>query len=155
VKKVYLLASGQYSDYGVHAAFPTKKLAKAAVKVSKVHGRYMDDARVETLHLYDAIPEPVTDLRLSVVIWDDGATEKDIESYETDLPWALVYGPPPSRPSVTYTRAPIHRNMGGRLGVRGGDLQAVRQAFSDAKAQVLHSLATTGTPGRPVNQYGW
>jgi hypothetical protein len=60
-KKVYLAASGEYSDYRILAAFTTKELAQAFVDestdVSLTHRAYL--AEVEEYELFDRVPRKV------------------------------------------------------------------------------------------------
>ncbi len=136
--KAYAVVSGSYSDYTVHAIF-TNRLA--ALEAAVQHGQ--DDtysaADVEDIVLYEDVPEKETIYRMIQTIWDDGRVQDDLrQDSDTRLPWNTWYDAPrDGRPKVRYVRAPMHKDKGGRLEVFGRDEQAVKQAFSDRKAQIL------------------
>jgi hypothetical protein len=131
--KVWAVSQGSYSDYSVKALFPTKKLAEAA-RVAHAAEEEWDEGRVEWFYLYDEVPEPVTAYYMTETLWDNGDTSDMYERAETRLPWNHWNAPPANgRPQVWFVRAPVHENKGGRLDVKGYDLQAVRQAFGDRK----------------------
>jgi hypothetical protein len=136
-RKLWALTAGSYSDYQVHALFPTKKLAEAGVEAhNKDKEAWIEGAQVETLYLYDEVPEPTTSWKYQAELWDDGLTTNEYLDSTTALPWNHLRGEAPKRPKVRYVRAPIYNNKGGRLEVYGSDEQAVKQAFSDNKARI-------------------
>jgi hypothetical protein len=51
--KVYLVASGEYSDYSIEAVSLDRKVAKAIVDRINAAEHYGSDARIETRELYD------------------------------------------------------------------------------------------------------
>jgi hypothetical protein len=140
--KIYAVTTGSYSDYRVKALFTSKKLAKAAAEATAADTEsWYGDASVETFHIYDEVPEKATAWYYQANLWDDGTVTEERLTSDTALPWNLLWGEAPARPSVRFVRAPIHKNKGGRLEVRGSDEQAVKQAFSDNKARILAEKA--------------
>ena len=62
MSKVYVVTSGEYSDYGINAVFSTEELANAAVDVVNKDRKY-DHARVEVYEL-DAVDFTVPGMTL-------------------------------------------------------------------------------------------
>jgi len=144
MKKVHAVSSGTYSDYRVHALFHSESDAeKARAQLAGSEDFYGGSARVESFHLFDegepVVPVPWRMVRVN--IWDDGTTGDVDEANEMKWPWEFEAG---RRVDVRWVRAPVHQGKGGRLEVYGTDLQAIGQSFSDNRAQVLASVATTG-----------
>lgn len=137
---LYALSQGAYSDYHVLALFTSKKLAEQALEAHKADEEWSRDARIEEFDLFDELPEPVTEHYYQVEIWDDGRVTNENIRQATHLPWNHLDGTPKPRPHVRWVRAPMYRDQGGRLEVRGSDEQAVKQAFSDNKARILAEI---------------
>lgn len=137
-RKVWAITTGAYSDYSVRALFSSKRAAKQAAEANnKDEDGWHRDTEIEVFYLYDEVPVKVTEFFYQVEIWDDGRVTNERNHATTCLPWNHLWGLPKARPDVRYVRAPMYRDKGGRLEVRGTDEQAVKQAFSDNKARLL------------------
>ncbi len=56
-KKIYIVTSGEYSDYGIDAVFSSKELAKKYIKFkSRVSSAYYDCAHIEE-YILDELPK--------------------------------------------------------------------------------------------------
>lgn len=135
---IWVVSRGEYSDYSVLCACPTKKDAeKLAQRIRQPEPNsfsYDRDARVEELPMLTGAAEPKEVLHLTETVWDDGTTEKHIERTRLEWPWTTSGTP---RVAWRWVRAPMHNGRGGRLEVHGVDHRAVRRTFSDRRAQLL------------------
>jgi hypothetical protein len=96
-RKVYLVTSGNYSDYGVDAVFSTREMAEAAVAIANARRRAaaeIQDSKLWPDDLYD-IEEKLLDVwptseggAFEVWITDGGAVTYAAwtHSYEPDMP---------------------------------------------------------------------
>jgi len=132
---IWVVSSGSYSDYRVHAVFADELAAKRAVGMERKP--YGESYVVETLPFFATgeFAEMVTEYRHNIVLWDDGRSDQEHVSEETGPEFDLTYGPPPARPQVRYVRAPIYGNKGGRIEVRGADRAAVDKTLTDKVAE--------------------
>jgi len=135
---MWVIASGSYSDYRVHAVCDSKKTAKTiAARANADRDGYHDDYVIEELvYVDDPQISKVETLRLSVNIWDDGTETEDRESYSVEWPFDTLYGL--SDCTWRWVRAPMHKNKGGRLEVSGTDHERVRKVFGERRA-LIHS----------------
>jgi hypothetical protein len=131
-KGIWLLASGSYSDYRIHAAFAAKDMAEAVQTASVAHEAY----DIEYREIFDSMPER----RMLYVMRVQRGTGADWGAVEEwtilTWPWSDEY-PTTDRPKVKLT--PLRKSAGltgyQMLLATGRNQQAVRQAFSDRLAQ--------------------
>jgi hypothetical protein len=147
--KVWTIASGEYSDYRVHCACPSKEdadLLASRLNATRNSG-YYDDFVVEELPVCDRDTQQVTVLYLTTTLWDNG-TESD-SGERLNTVWPFDYDES-ARLAVTWrwVRAPMHHHTGGRLDVSGTDHERVRKVFSDRRAELLSDLALRKVPER-------
>lgn len=132
---VYGVTSGSYSDYRVLCICPTKQDAEAvAAKIRGQEGHY-NDANVEAFYEANALTVPTFVLSISCNVWDDGTVTPIMERTDVCYPWDYNYRIVPV--SWRWVRAPMHKNIGGRLEVSGTNATKVRRVYSDRKAQLL------------------
>lgn len=131
-RTVWGLTAGNYSDYRVLALFTTRE---AAVTAEEAHnadvGQWGEQGAIAEFDLYDELPEKDTVWRIEERIAEDGTTSGYSETSEARLPWNHGYFMPTRVQSEYYDHI-----RPARLRVWGTDQQAVRQAFSDRKAQI-------------------
>lgn len=149
--KVWLVTTGEYSDYNVKCACSTKKTAETvAAKMRGVSDSWDSDAKVQECSLVTADVEQVAVLSLQENLWDGGASSDMRRS--TRLEWPFDPLTWPCLPVAwRWVRAPMHKNLGGRLEVWGTDHKRVEKTFSDRRAQVKADDAfrlTTEAKGR-------
>lgn len=135
---VWLIESGSYSDYRVHAACPDKKTAERIAEELNNSGRdaYSDSFSVSVVPLVTEV-RMVTTYRIECDVWDNGTTGAPRETSRTEWEGDLLY-PEHARPlGKRWVRAPIHRGRGGRLEVFGTDQERVRRVFSDTRARLI------------------
>lgn len=116
MKTVFLLTSGEYSDYTVHMAFPTRELADQACEVANSSRGYASFG-VEEYPLLEEVPKLVTVYNMSEM---QGAWTFDMWEHEAST---TCYGEdayifPGRRPLV----------------VRGLDEERVKKVYSDTLA---------------------
>lgn len=137
MKTCYAIVSGSYSDYSVLAVATDRPTAEAwakAVRDNKESRR--SDASVEEMMLLEP-DEPVRTYHRVALYeewWDDGTTTAYRLNETDELPIDMLYGIPPSRPSVRFVRAPMHANKGGRIEIYGRTRKAVLKVYSEQKA---------------------
>jgi len=136
MKTVYAVSQGSYSDYRVEVLFESREQAEL---IAAENNDYFSDKRVEEFLLYDEgeMPTKMAEYSLVCEIFDAGIVQERDPGITVEYPWAFWSGTPTERPKVRYVRAPIHKDKGGRLEVRGSNKQAVQQAYSDNKARIL------------------
>jgi hypothetical protein len=133
-KVAFAVSSGSYSDYSVHAVCEDEATAERWAEALRSDSEgWHSDAVVEELPLIAAGTKPAkqTTVHLSQTLWDDGHEEERHVSETSEYPIVSLYGPPPRRPSVRFVRAPIHKNRGGRLEIRGRTESAVLKVYGD------------------------
>lgn len=143
-KIVWAVTSGSYSDYRVRALFEDEATAKSVVATQKDHYDWSLDG-IEGLVFYPAgeVPSQVPCHYMQVEIWDDGHLSNERAESQNRWDWDEVEDFP-VRPKVRWVRPPIQSDKGGRLEVRGRDLQGVQQAFSDCRARIIVTAEQTG-----------
>lgn len=135
-QKVWVVASGEYSDYRVLCACDSKARAETVAQLLRAdQDRFRSDARVESLPLVMTDPEKVRLYHASVTVWDDGRVTDEREWITTE--WPFDQWEPITPVWWRWVRAPVHKDKGGRLEIRGTDEQRVRRVLSDRKAQLL------------------
>lgn len=134
---VNVISSGSYSDYRVHAVVEgTLKDAKRLVdRANGIRDSYHDEYVVESLPVVSPDVERVSILTIQEQIWDDGGTDEHHERTNVEWPFDTVYDL--ADVSWRWVRAPMHKNRGGRLEVRGTDHERVRKVFSDRRAALM------------------
>jgi hypothetical protein len=79
MKMVYLLTSGEYSDYRVLAVFSTREAAEAARGIHDAERRNLDESRVEEYQLLD---EPVrSEVHTHTIMWGRGYSRRDAPAW--------------------------------------------------------------------------
>lgn len=137
MKDVYVISKGDYSDYSVLCACPTKKDADVIAKrMNEDDDVWGGPVRVERLPVHTADVEKVAILRMRVNIWDDGTTTLESASVSHEWPFDTVFDDPMPM-KWRWVRAPVHGGRGGRLEVSGTDHERVRRVFSDRRAMLL------------------
>ena len=135
MKTVWVISSGSYSDYQVHAVVKGKrKDAEALARRANV-GRQWDQYEIERLPVVEADVQQVEILTLTTTLWDNGKESERGGHTRIEWPFDATYGTPAV--SWRWVRAPIYNNCGGRLDVYGTDHERVRRVFSDRRAQLM------------------
>ena len=118
MKMVYLLTSGEYSDYRVLAAFSTREAAEAAQGIYDAERRNLDESRVEEYQLLD---EPTrTEVHTHTLIWARDYPRRDSPAWGSpEVEWG-VHGE-----EVEDLRG---RGSGPVIGVKARALTAERAA---------------------------
>jgi hypothetical protein len=131
---VYVISSGEYSDYSVLCACPSKEDAETLVSRMNAAGGspYRGDCVVEELAMLPADAQQVEILHMSVTLWDDGRQADEHQHRQVE--WPLGYYVPVR---WRWVRAPMHRDKGGRLEVSGTDHERVRKVYGDRRALLL------------------
>lgn len=147
MKHLWAVASGEYSDYRVHAVFETKAQADAAALLN-VPDSY-NDYRVEEIQFYPkgTKAKMVTVYSLQVNLWDDGRWNRGNSNSSAEPSgalnpisrvqpefnsWHADAGP---RPKTRFVRAPCHNGKGGRFEVYGTNRSAVLKTVKDRVAE--------------------
>lgn len=134
---IWVVSTGEYSDYRVMCACPTKADANAVMKKYNESGDNWSDARVEQLPVVEASVEQIDVLTMEITIQDDDSLRDRGQRIRTEWPFDSLY--PHSPVTWRWVRAPIHRGQAGRLEVSGTDHTRVRRVFSDKQAELLAS----------------
>lgn len=131
-REIWVVESGSYSDYRIHAAFPDKATAKAAAALGdQYHVASLPELTMADLSL-------VIVLRMDINIWDDGTESQERANVRTEVPFDMLY-PEDEKPAHwRWVRAPIHENKGGRLEVSGTDHERVRKLYTELRGR-LHA----------------
>lgn len=143
----WAITRGSYSDYRVLAVFASRADAEAAIARAKgAVDSFLAAESVEEMSFYEEGVEPVllTVYERQVEVWDDGTVSSERRTVREEWDYDPLYDLPGKRPKVRFVRAPIHKDKGGRLEVRGTDEQGVNQAFSDNLAQLRLAAEQTG-----------
>jgi len=132
---VWLISSGDYSSYRVHAAFATEELVKEVCDAANT-GNEWSDYQVEYRELHTAMPERKILYGMRVQRGYTDTTWSEVESWQQVVwPWDYEY-PTTARPRVRATGSHKPGHGWSEVSASGSDLAAVRQAFSDRWAQV-------------------
>lgn len=133
---VWVLSHGEYSDYRVMCACPSKDAAELlAARFNSTTSSY-DSASVEELPICGPDTQQVEILHVTANLWDNGKESETKTSIRTVWPFADFAGMP-SAVSWRWVRAPVHNSAGGRLDVEGVDHERVRKVFGERRAQIL------------------
>jgi hypothetical protein len=136
-KFVYVIASGEYSDYRVLAMVDgTEKQAEDLARRANLNNDYRD-YRAEALPVVAPDVQQIVCLSMQENIWDDGTTDEHHVRLDTRWPFDLLWEEEGRPVAAQWVRAPIHRGVGGRLEVRGTDHERVRKTFGDLRAALL------------------
>lgn len=142
---VWGLTRGSYSDYRICAIFERKEDAEAALNVRDARIGWGGGEDVEEFSFYPAGGSPLT---VTTHHWTGEFTDAGDEprrNKAVEVEWEYNRSDPSGpRPSVRFVRAPIHRDKGGRLEVRGTDLLAVQHAWSDNVARIRANVSLRG-----------
>lgn len=138
MKTMWVLSSGSYSDYRVHAVCDSKATAKRiAARAKATKSAWRSEYEIEELaYVDDPDLKPVETLDLAVDIYDDGRESEPRESFRVEWEFDPLYEL--SDCLWRWVRAPIHNGRGGRLEVRGTDHERVRKVFGERRA-LIHS----------------
>lgn len=137
-ESVWGIASGEYSDYRVHAVCASKAEAEDIVMRAAAYGGAYDESYfVQEFPLVSGDVERVEILRMQVTIWDDGSTTEERRDLRVEWPFNTIYENDAKPVHWRWVRAPIHRDKGGRLEVAGVDHERVRKVFGDRRAMLL------------------
>jgi hypothetical protein len=79
VKSIWLVSSGEYSHYGVHAAFATEELAQAHADLLTGQDAHRDKPFLEELAFFDRPPERRTWYEAELNMFTDGKTSPNEE----------------------------------------------------------------------------
>jgi hypothetical protein len=135
---MYVVSSGSYSDYRVLCICDSKERAEQVAAALRADSDgWRSDAGVETLPLVTTTPEKVITYDWQIEIWDDGTTTCERKNTRTEWPFDPLYGESITRVSWRWVRAPVHKNKGGRLEVKGTDRTRVAKVFTEKRAQLL------------------
>lgn len=137
-ESVFVIASGEYSDYRVLAVVTGgKKAAKELVARANAHGDTYRTYFMEELPVVAADVQRVEILTLTAEIRDAGPVveaERD-PYYRVEWPFDALFGTPAC--AWRWVRAPVHNGKGGRLEVQGTDHERVRKVYGERKALLL------------------
>ncbi len=138
MKTLYVVSSGEYSDYRVLAAFESEGHAndwRDAIRADE--DGWNRDAFVEQLELVPNSMKPAkrTLFVKSAELLDTGEVEEREISETSDWFFGHRAGGMSDRPSVRYVRAPCHKDQGGRLEIEGFNRDAVLKVFSERLAK--------------------
>lgn len=148
IKQLYTVESGEYSDNAIHAVFDDKTTAEAWAKAYREYeDSFASDAEVRTIPFVSSGVEPYTRTIHSIhqTVFDDGSLDEKREWPITSLAPSVMDYP---RLMARYVRAPIYNGKGGRIEVRGEDLDKVRNTFAGKVAAVKDG--TWGGPGNDL-----
>lgn len=129
---VYVISSGEYSDYRVVCACPSKEDAEQlAARMNGGRSGDYYEYQVEELALLPGDVQQVETLRLSTTLWDDGRETDTWDRRDVDWPTGTYDHQPVG---WRWVRAPMHRNRGGRLDVWGINHERVRKVYGERRA---------------------
>jgi len=149
-KTVYLVTSGEYSDYRINAAFTTVTVATAYA--DRRRDSYTEGRDVETYVLHDALPEAIDVLHFTFgtnhgttsewhVLVTPGFGEYAERDVTTACHWtALVHG---------YG----HNGPYAELHVIGCDHERVRKVFSEKRAWIVAEQDVLFARARAADNY--
>lgn len=130
---VYGVATGEYSGYSVLCICPTKEDAETvAAKLRDAEDGWYSDARVEEFHVVTAGVEKETLYYHTTTLWDDGR-ESHTNTWERS-DWAFTNYDQHAPVVWRWVRAPVHKNLGGRLDVHGTNRELVAKVYSEKRA---------------------
>lgn len=152
-RTIYVVCSGEYSDYRVHAAFIDKATAEAASKLEHDYQGYYVEERI----LYDTVPKVITvwqrtaglgkDGRWGKFGYDDEAKAHKGPEFDPPWTWFPVDGVEFSeRRRAVAQIAPYPNGLGWSLTVAGPTKESVDKLFSEKKARMLVDFETLGDP---------
>lgn len=146
--QVFLVTSGEYSDYRIVAAFATQELADAYAQHSP--GSYGEgNADVEPWDLLTELPELLTWLELRTVVSCDGVAEPTAEA--TSQEWAIEKEGHPCRCFVyprearNWSAGPIPAHVD--VSTTGIDHDRVRKVHAEALARSIAMVDVLLAPG--------
>lgn len=132
---MYCVSSGSYSDYRVICVCESKERAEEVAAAMRADSDgWRRDATVEQIAYVDYKPELIPVYQMNAEIMDNGEVTESPLHQSNEFPFDSLY--PFVRVSWRWVRAPMHHDKGGRLEVRGYDLEAVRHVYGDRKAQL-------------------
>ena len=134
---IYVVARGEYSDYSVLCACPSRKDAEAIAAKGNADEDVYGELRVERLPVYDASVQQAHVLNMTVTIWDDGRATAEHTVVRPEWPFDILNEDELLPVVWRWVRAPTHDGKGGRLDVRGTDHERVRRVFSDRRAAIM------------------
>ena len=130
---VWVVSSGEYSDYRVWCALATKDDAEALAARCNAAGDKWTTYRVESLPTVSPDIQQVEVLYLSCTVTDDGTVIN--QEQHSEVTWPFETGEPPMRWNW-------HRTMlGCYLSVIGTDTERVRKVYSERKAWLMSDEA--------------
>lgn len=144
IDQVWLVSSGSYSNYRVHCAAPSKKVAQGIVAA-------LNEADEWTEYFTEQVPviekaKRFTVYGLEVVISDDGIVTAEAV-YDREEWNVNPLHPERLQPvTVRWVRAPVYKDQAGRLEVYGLDQGLVRKTFSDMKARLVADPVLSKSP---------
>jgi len=139
-KFIWVISSGSYSDYRVNAAFDSKKTAKAVAARANASEDGYREFWVESLPYFDDPNiQRVETLSLHCEIWDSGKVDESDPWYRIEWPFDALYEIVDCR--WRWVRAPIHKNLGGRLEVSGTNHELVRKVYGEKKSALMYDDA--------------
>src|SRR3990172_9213317 len=131
---VYVITSGGYDSYLVHAVVRGKKRAVDMLAARASSETYRGGYRIETLPVVDADVTPLQLTQICQDIWDDGTSGEETVTVRAEWPFDLVQPQQNVPAGWRWVRAPCHEGKGGRLEVYGTDAVLVEALFDDMKA---------------------
>lgn len=135
MEKMWAVSSGSYSSYEVCALFRSEAEAEKAADTAGRDG--FNGCFVEEFDVYDEAPEPVVVHYMRAAVYESGATGDVVEFGRRFMPWD-VDDTMSTRPEVEVMElVKVDAKRSAVVTAEGTDIQAVRQAFGDAKAQWL------------------
>lgn len=138
-KYTYVIARGQYSDYRVLCACPSKAKAKAlATKMNALKPDYQSPYMVEALPKADESVERIATLYLEVEIRDGGGVGDETQRETLDWPFEMTVQ---QHKEVQWMWRRISTHQSGVLTVYGTDPERVRHVFGEKKAWLQYDLA--------------
>lgn len=132
-ESMWMLTTGEYSDYRVLAVTADKNTAKEWADFCNVSGDRSYPVEVETIPVIPTGRKPYKESvwRASLDLWDNGREGGEITpTVETDVSF-LLWEKPPNRPMVRRVRTPWHRSEGGRVDVVGRTRESVVKCLQE------------------------
>lgn len=134
IRTLFTVESGCYSDHRVHAVFEDEQTAIAwQSAMNSDEDGWNRDAFIGSIVIIETgtKPKKETVWRMNTELWDNGTTDSRGADFISSYPTDSMYMPPPKRPAVRYVRAPVHKDLGGRLEVVGATREAVEKVTSE------------------------